>query len=345
MAVHHRSIHPRIAGVPWWAAVLIAVASTAVGFAVDAGSATKELTNVFDVLYALGCLAAVLAVRQSGLFTAVVQPPLILFAAVPGAYFVFQGAKFTGLKNLALNCGYPLIERFPLMLATSAGVLLIGLVRWYLGTTGRSTAKQADASAGAAGRMSAFTAKLASVRRLISPESDDQTPAAAPRRRRTTDRPRRTADRAGRPAKRADANRSRYGRPAPADTAEPVAERPRRRRPDRTRDHEVDPDAAPRRRPSRDRHGQPVRKARRDPHRASSRDTRFDPYERDEYRDPPPRRRRPVPNGTNGNDTTHHPISRVRYRGAPTGEELRTEPPTRSPRPRRPEPDSWNYDI
>ena len=74
-----------------------------------------------------------LAVRQSGIFTAVIQPPLILFCAVPGAYFLFHGAKFTGVKDLLINCGYPLIERFPLMLFTSAGVLLVGLIRWYLG--------------------------------------------------------------------------------------------------------------------------------------------------------------------------------------------------------------------
>ena len=67
------------------------------------------------------------------IFTAVIQPPLILFCAVPGAYLLFHGAKFTGIKDLLINCGYPLIERFPLMLFTSAGVLLIGLVRWYLG--------------------------------------------------------------------------------------------------------------------------------------------------------------------------------------------------------------------
>ena len=73
-----------------------------------------------------------LAVRQSGVFTAVIQPPLILFCAVPGAYFLFNGAKFTGLKDLLINCGYPLIERFPLMLFTSAAVLMIGLARWYL---------------------------------------------------------------------------------------------------------------------------------------------------------------------------------------------------------------------
>ena len=102
--------------------MVVAVTGAAVGFAFDAGSG-KELTSVFSGLYVVGCLAAVLAVRQSGVFTAVIQPPLILFCAVPGAYFLFNGAKFTGLKDLLINCGYPLIERFPLMLFTSAAVL------------------------------------------------------------------------------------------------------------------------------------------------------------------------------------------------------------------------------
>ncbi len=103
--------------------MVVAVTGTAAGFAFDAGSG-KELTTVFAALYVLGCVVAVLAVRQSGVFTAVIQPPLILFCAVPGAYWLFHGAKFTGLKDLLINCGYPLIERFPLMLFTSGGVLV-----------------------------------------------------------------------------------------------------------------------------------------------------------------------------------------------------------------------------
>ena len=81
----------------------------------------------------LGCIFAVLAVRQSGIFTAVIQPPLILFVAVPTAYFLFHGGQLGGVKDLAINCGYPLIERFPLMFFTSAAVLLIGMGRWYFG--------------------------------------------------------------------------------------------------------------------------------------------------------------------------------------------------------------------
>src|SRR6202000_127534 len=70
VAADHRSIIPGIPGVPWWAAVVIAVTGVAVGFAFDAGSG-KELTTVFAGLYVLGCVAALLAVRQAGIFTAV----------------------------------------------------------------------------------------------------------------------------------------------------------------------------------------------------------------------------------------------------------------------------------
>ena len=133
MAADNRSAHPNIPGVPWWGAVLIAVVASAAGFAVDAGSGNGELTAVFATLFVLGCLAAVLAVRRNGLFTAVIQPPLILFVVVPGAYFLMHRDSIEGLKDILINCGYPLIERFPLMFFTSAAVLLIGLARWRTG--------------------------------------------------------------------------------------------------------------------------------------------------------------------------------------------------------------------
>ena len=140
MVAEHRSIIATIPGVPSWGAVLIAITFATVGFAFDAASGGKELTAVFAGAYVVGCIAAVLAVRQSGVFTAVIQPPLILFVTVPGAYFLFHGATIDGVKDLLINCGYPLIERFPLMFFTSAVVLLIGMVRWYLGMSSRRAA-------------------------------------------------------------------------------------------------------------------------------------------------------------------------------------------------------------
>ncbi|OHU01417.1 DUF6542 domain-containing protein [Mycobacterium syngnathidarum] len=205
----HRSVHPRFAGVPWWGAVLIAVTATAIGFAFDAGSGDRELSAVFAVCYSLGCLAAVLLVQQAGLFTAVIQPPLILFVAVPGAYFLFHGDQMGGMKDLAINCGYPLIERFPLMLFLSAAVLLIGLGRWYVGLTshrGTDEAESADSARAKpamatpmAGIVSSVTEKLSglvlrkpatvSTRRDRTAQSDAA--ADAPPRRRPSERPRR----------------------------------------------------------------------------------------------------------------------------------------------------------
>ena len=169
MAADNRSAHPNIPGVPWWGAVLIAVGASAAGFAVDAGSGNGELTAVFATLFVLGCLAAVLAVRRNGLFTAVIQPPLILFVMVPGAYFLMHHDSIEGLKDILINCGYPLIERFPLMFFTSAAVLLIGLARWYLGqASGQSASRDDTATAGQstrggtvkAGRLPAMVAAL-----------------------------------------------------------------------------------------------------------------------------------------------------------------------------------------
>src|SRR4029077_13031553 len=113
-----------------------------------------ERSMLCAAAYALGCILAVLAVRQSGIFTAVIQPPLILFVAVPTAYFLFHGAQLTGIKDTLINFGYPLIERFPLMFFTSAAVLLIGMGRWYYGISSRRSAARSTAKETASSRVS-----------------------------------------------------------------------------------------------------------------------------------------------------------------------------------------------
>lgn len=137
---------------PPWAAVAIAIAGTLLGVAIEAGSGHRELGAAFAVCYVLGCVGAVLAVRQSGIFTAVIQPPLLLFVAVPLAYFLFRGEELSGLKGLLISCGYPLIERFPLMLFTALAVLVIGVARRYVPslpfTEGGPTGDPGDDGAG-----------------------------------------------------------------------------------------------------------------------------------------------------------------------------------------------------
>jgi hypothetical protein len=321
--------------------VLLAVTATAIGFAYDAGSGAKELSLVFAASYAVGCLFAVLAVRQSGVFTAVIQPPLILFVAVPTAYFLFHGGQLTGIKDTLINFGYPLIERFPLMFFTSAGVLLIGLARWYYGmstrrATPRSTAKDSTSSS--------LTSKMSSLLTRESVGDDDEhTDDAdeAPRRKHTIERPSRPTkataaktSRSGRPTKRATPSRSRHARPPETEVIEPVAERPRRPRSTRQAEQPSVPPAEPRRRPrkSTPRKAAPPPADRRASYERPERRRRFNDYEPLE------------PHSTNGNGT-HHPISRVRYRGGADDAENRAEyrTPRRSRRDR--EAESWEYDI
>ncbi len=330
--------------------MLFAVTMTAVGFAYDAGSGNKELDLVFAALYVLGCVFAVLAVRQSGIFTAVIQPPLILFVAVPTAYFLFHGGQLGGLKDLAINCGYPLIERFPLMFFTSAAVLLIGLGRWYYAMSsrrgaGQSTAKDAKDTTPAkakSGRVSSVTSKMSS---LLTGDVDEDGAAEEPRRKHTIDRPTRATKtarsaqgtaRTPRTTKRTAPSRSRHTRPPETELIEPVVDRPRRPRPPRQTDQP--PPADPPRRRSRSSSTREPRKAvppeRRTPYERPERRRRYDDY--------PPRE----PHSSNGNGSgTHHPVSRVRYRGA---DESDTRAENRS-RPRSSrngwEAESWEYDI
>jgi hypothetical protein len=347
VAADHRSIIPGFPGVPWWAAVVMAVTGVAVGFAFDAGSG-KELTTVFSGLYVAGCVAALLTVRQSGIFTAVIQPPLILFCAVPGAYFLFHGAKFTGVKDLVINCGYPLIERFPLMLFTSVGVLVLGLIRWYLGRFHAAAADATDTADAARedGRLGLVGRLTAMFNREPADETVDKPAGSRSRRTHAVERSARpiTSD-ARRTDKRPASTRTPRQRPPldarrPLDDgADPARERARRRRP--ARDFDA-PEPPRRSRMPRDPdlRGRPQRDVRRDPRARRDRPaSRFDPYEPMEPFDAapgPPPRHRPAPNGTTA---THHPISQVRYRKAAGGDEPLDDRPRR---PRRPAGDSWD---
>lgn len=339
----------------------MAVISTAIGVAFDAGSGDKELTVVFAALYAVGCVAAVLMVQQSAVFATVVQPPLILFVSVPAAYWVFHGAGFPGLKNIAINCGYPLIERFPLMLFTAAAVLLIGMVRWYLGMLDGGVQKRVTEKPGTA-NPPAFVGKLVALVNSAlnrNPAHAVERPASRPPR--SGERPRRATAEARRAAREAGSRtrnrptghrgatngaaptRSRHVRPQMDDQEAP---RPRRRPPAGTRQDppqrrrrpapEVRDEHQPRRRPAPEWQDQPRRRPRPSPDapRAAEpmprphRDPRTRGYRPDEVAEGLPRR---------------HPVSQVRYRRAAGAES------DAAPRPRahssREEFDSWEFDI
>jgi hypothetical protein len=316
---------------------MIAVTATAIGFAFDAGGG-KELTHVFAALYVIGCLLAILVVRQSGIFTAMVQPPIILFVSVPGAYFLFHGAKLNGAKDVVINCAYPLIERFPLMLVTSGAVLLVGLVRWFVGS--RSATDVEPSTTPTTRWFAGVSAKIAEV--FSSSRDDHEKPA--PKRRHAVDRP--PSARAAHQARAA--NRGESARPRRTRAAAPEddsgAERPRRRTPPSWQSDE--PVDLPRRRARAARTaGNPYE--RREPFERRAPHDRRSGYEADgpfEAHDGPPRRRAAT-NGPAMASGTHHPISRVRYRGSPTETEPRHERGVRRHPRGSYEAESWEYDI
>ncbi|WP_235653690.1 DUF6542 domain-containing protein [Mycolicibacter icosiumassiliensis] len=213
VAADHRSILPSIAGLPWWSAVAVAVVASAIGVAFDAGSGDKELTIVFSALYAMGCIAAVLMVQQSAVFTTVVQPPLILFIGVPSAYWLLRGGGFPGLKAIVINCGYPLIERFPLMLFTAAAVLLIGMLRWYLGMLdGTAKRDTRDAEDDGTPKRTTLSDRIgAMLTSALNRNPAHAIEQSASREQRPGRRPRRATAESRRAARAASGSRSRTG--------------------------------------------------------------------------------------------------------------------------------------
>ena len=331
-----RSAFPQYTGVPWWGAVLIAVTMTLAGLAVEAGSGHQELGSAFAVGYALGCMIAALAVRQSGIFTAVIQPPLLLFVSVPLAYYLFHNSSFRGVKEVAITCGYPLIERFPLMLFTTSAVLLIGLIRWYLvlahpGSPREATRAQPQRS----GLLTGLSTKLSSA--FAGTGLVDERPgqrAASPRH--VVDRPAAGKPRApGERAQQRTSARSRSSRSvdelAPPRPSRNSARRPADERVTGARARESRRTPPPPRRDPRERREyreqyppRTTRGSRYEPHEAGrgyqSPEPAYRPYE-------PAPRRRPATPGSSG---THHPVSRVRYRDpGPPDPDYRDDPPKR----------------
>lgn len=375
VAADHRSAHPNVAGIPWWGAILSAVVASLIGFAFDAGSGGGRLTAAFSTLYVIGCLIGVLAVQQRALFTAVIQPPLVLFVTVPTAYFLMHSSEIQGVKDVLINCGYPLIERFPLMFFTSAAVLLIGLARWYFAKSHPAEASEAAALPGLGAKLAALVGGLRRPARADGAESRPRRTADRRRPRDAKPAARRTA-RSGDPANRG-APRPRHSRAPETEIIEPVVdEQPRRRRPRPDRESPPEPRRRPRpssREPRRARESREDRELRqaREPRERRTRADRYDPYDRDDsydrgerYERPRPQRERPQRERTQrertqrerpqrpsryddydsyGSDgsSSHHPVSRVRYRGEDSGERAEYRSRRREPR----EADRWEYDI
>lgn len=328
MPIAQRSVVPTVPGVPAWGAVAIAAVAAFAGFALDAVRGA-ELTGLFSVFYFLGCVAAVLAVRNRGVFTAMVQPPLLLVVAIPLAYRQLSPGSAGGMKDLLFNVAIPLVNRFPLMLSTTLVVLALGAGRMYV-------RRQAAGVIARPGRRADPVPRT----RATDGESGEVPSVPGSETTRRRDRPSRPAtvrpatDRhpvpnlGDDPAEQTES----FDRPAPVYRAR-TTDRPRaddRRRPDRTPTREpADPRPATGRRPAAAR-PRPAH----DPRDALER-TQVQQY------DQPPRHTGPAyPAGQSGPRTARHeyraepdvpahPVPQVRYRDS------EDNPPERPHRYRR----------
>jgi len=125
-----QSVIPAVRGVPWWAAVVIAVAITAIGAAIDA-DARGALGTSFKACYLIGCLLAALAVRRRAMFTAAAQPPLVAFFVGIITLYTLNRDEAEGLRSVVLKVVLPIATSFPWILLTFLLTLLVVVARWY----------------------------------------------------------------------------------------------------------------------------------------------------------------------------------------------------------------------
>jgi hypothetical protein len=174
--------------VPWWGAVLIAVGLTTVGAVIAVSGDESNLGFSFKALYVVGCIAAVLAVRRRALFTAVAQPPLVLFGVAVIALYFLVSETDAGLKKLVFDVALPVAKLFPLMGWTFVAVLAIGAARFWFThptNTGKPAPRRRTAPKKAAAAKSETTTRP---RRTSSPKpsmvkEDASSTATTPRTR------------------------------------------------------------------------------------------------------------------------------------------------------------------
>jgi len=124
LAAADASAIPGVRGVPSWGAILIAVVFTAVGVVINVNADLPDGQTTgwpLRILFVLGVALAALAVRRGSVFTAMVQPPLVLAVALMvGGMLAEKGLVFSGVD---------VVKSFPLMIVGTAVGLVIGLVR------------------------------------------------------------------------------------------------------------------------------------------------------------------------------------------------------------------------
>ncbi|WP_344684472.1 DUF6542 domain-containing protein, partial [Saccharopolyspora taberi] len=115
---------------PLWGALLLAVVPTALGTVLDI-LIWSQPGLLFKSCFFVGSVLAVSMVKRKNLFGPMVQPPLVLALVMPVLVLLTGSGtpKDGGMAAKALAVVNPLISSFPVMAATAALSLAIGLAR------------------------------------------------------------------------------------------------------------------------------------------------------------------------------------------------------------------------
>jgi hypothetical protein len=109
-------------------AAIVVVASLCVLSGVFDLRGSHTLGIPFDTAYILGSLAAVIAVKRSGVFILMCTPPLMTILAAVVGVLLFTSHRNDSTATL-LATATPVITQFPVTAGTTALTVIIGTVR------------------------------------------------------------------------------------------------------------------------------------------------------------------------------------------------------------------------
>src|ERR1700759_1545004 len=116
-------------GLPWWAAILLPLVTTAAGAYVDL-TYDHGLGVPFQAAFGGGCVLSVLRVPRRTLFGPMVQPPLImLFAGSPVVLLAGGHGLGAGFTSQAIRVVTPLVENSMVQAGVTITTIVRGLIR------------------------------------------------------------------------------------------------------------------------------------------------------------------------------------------------------------------------
>jgi Gpi18-like mannosyltransferase len=114
-------------GLPGWLAVLLLIAIAGVGGLVDSISGSA-IRGAFNYSLVLASLIAILVVRRSEMFSVVIAPPLVYFAASAGLLYVRTGGLHNRGKLIDAATNW-IVYGFPAIAGATAVVLVVAGIR------------------------------------------------------------------------------------------------------------------------------------------------------------------------------------------------------------------------